>query len=141
MFERWRRGLPEGAGMSRFVLFIAAIFEASAGLGFLAVPSLMCTLVVGMQPTTELEFLICRMFGAAIFTMGFACWSAALSGDGSSISRGMFVYNLAAAALLGIPWREGTLSGLLLPLVVATHALMTVAFLPGALSRARRKDA
>ncbi len=126
--------------MSRFVLFISALVEVSVGLAFLVTPGLFCWMLVGMRPESALEFLLCRLLGAALVTIGVACLWAARSDQSRSVNIAAFLYHLMAALVLGLPWKDGSLAGLLLPLAVYLHSLMTVALLPGVFRSRRPTD-
>jgi len=83
--------------------FVAtAVMEAAAGLALLLTPGLVITLLLP-SPVTEPAIPLGRWAGAALLSLGAACWAA--RGDtGSVASRalvvGMFIYNAAMIAVV-----------------------------------------
>jgi len=83
--------------------FVAtAVMEASAGLALLLAPTLVITLLLA-SPITAAAVAIGRWAGAALLSLGAACWWARAEAD-SAASRalvvGMCVYNVAVIALV-----------------------------------------
>src|SRR6185295_2668323 len=83
--------------------FVAtAVMEAAAGLVLLMTPTLVITLLL-TSPVTDTAIAIGRLAGAALLSLGAACWWA--RGDaGSAASRalvvGMAVYNAAVIVVV-----------------------------------------
>jgi hypothetical protein len=83
---------------------VSAVMEVGAGLGLLVAPGLAITLVFGSSGT-QAGVALGRLAGAALLSLGAACWSARHD-DESAASRalvtGMLIYNAALVALVVI---------------------------------------
>ena len=103
---------------------VTAVLEVGAGLALLIAPALAITLVFGSS-ATEPAVALGRLAGAALLSLGAACWSARHDGE-SAASRalvsGMLIYNAAVVALV----LTGSLGsvGLLLWVVTLVHGGM-----------------
>ena len=83
--------------------FVAtAVMEAAAGLGLLIGPALVIALLLP-GPVTNTHVALARLAGAALLSLGAACWWARAD-SGSAASRalvvGMSVYNAAVIAIV-----------------------------------------
>jgi len=108
--------------------FFAAtgLMEAGAGLALLVTPALVIELLLA-SPAGHTDIALARWAGAALLSLGAACWWA--RGDGASTASraivvGMSVYNAAVIALVlagsfGSPGRP------ILLVVAAAHGAMT----------------
>jgi hypothetical protein len=110
------------------LLSLTAIIEAGAGLGLLAVPSIVVRLLLGGE-ISGAGIPLGRVAGAALFALSVACWLAHYDSQ-SCAARGlvsaMVVYNLGAVVILGaagISWQP---VGIALWPAVVLHAGMTV---------------
>lgn len=103
---------------------VSAAMEVGAGLVLLVAPAVAITLVFGSSGA-ESSVALGRLAGAALMSLGAACWWARDDG-GSAASRalviGMLIYNTAVVALvlmgsLGSPgpllWGVAVLHGLM----------------------------
>src|SRR5450755_577409 len=86
------------------LLTASAVVELGAGAGLLWVPSTIATLLIGAPVEGSAALTVARVGGAALLALAIACWRA--RGDAqSSAARGvvaaMFIYDVAAAAVLG----------------------------------------
>jgi hypothetical protein len=89
------------AGSSFFV--VSAAFELGAGLALLAAPAVVIRLVFGSAVDVFPATGIARLTGAALLSLGAACWWA--RHDGSSTAArallgAMLIYNGAVVALI-----------------------------------------
>ena len=85
------------------LLFLTAIIEAGAGLGLLAVPSIVVRLLLGGE-ISGAGIPLGRVAGAALFALGVACWLAHYDPQSCAargLVRAMVVYNLGAVVILG----------------------------------------
>src|ERR1700752_835417 len=83
--------------------FVAsAVMEATVGLALLITPNLVITLLLA-SPVTDTAVAVGRLAGAALLSLGAACWWARADA-GSAASRalviGMAVYNAAVIAVV-----------------------------------------
>ncbi len=85
------------------LLLISAIVEMTTGVALLAVPALLAPILIGSGLDTPAGLAVARVAGAALLSLGVACWFG--SRDGRSLAAfgivvAMLVYNLAAVTLL-----------------------------------------
>ena len=81
---------------------VSAVMEVGAGVALLAAPALAIRLVFG-SPGTEAEVALGRLVGAALLSLGAACWLArhdGVSAASSALVSGMLTYNAAVVALV-----------------------------------------
>ena len=85
------------------LLTVSAVIELGAGLGMLAVPSLVGTLLVSSSVSAPVELTIARLTGVALLALAIACWLARDDGR-SRAARGlvgaMLLYNTGGVAVL-----------------------------------------
>jgi len=111
------------------LLIVTAVIEAGAGLALFASPGLFVSLLLGTDLESASAVAVCRITGAALLSLGVACWLA--RGDAQPrAARGlivaMLVYNTAVAGVL-IEARLGSgLAGIALWPGVALHLAMAV---------------
>jgi hypothetical protein len=108
--------------------FVAtAVMEAAAGLGLLVAPTLVIALLLA-GPVTETHVALGRLAGAALLSLGVACWRAradAASAASRALVVGMFVYN-AAVIVVVLGGSFGSLSRPILWVVTVLHGAMSV---------------
>jgi hypothetical protein len=81
---------------------VSAVMEVGAGVALLAAPALAIRLVFGSSGT-EAEVALGRLAGAALLSLGAACWLArhdGVSAASSALVSGMLTYNAAVVALV-----------------------------------------
>jgi hypothetical protein len=121
----------------KFLLIIAAVIEAGAGLALLLIPAVAVSALLGIPLDTATGLIAGRIAGAALVALAIACWQARNAERGNSatgVVEAMFFYNFAAAIVLvyaGI--RLDLRSALLWPAIVLHLALgawclMTLSF-------------
>ena len=103
------------------------MLEAGAGLGLLAVPSAVASLMLGSSLDTPAAVAVARIAGVALLALGLACWLARHDELGPS-ARGlvgaMVVYN---AGVIGVLVHEAVgvaKAGIALWPTVVAHAVM-----------------
>jgi len=81
---------------------VSAVMEVGAGVALLAAPALAIRLVFGSSGTAA-EVALGRLAGAALLSLGAACWLArhdGVSAASSALVSGMLTYNAAVVALV-----------------------------------------
>jgi len=89
--------------MTKILLIVCALVEASAGLALLIMPAAAASLLLGAPLDTATGMVAGRIAGAALLSFAIVCWQVR-SGERGGVATGavsaMLVYNAAAAAIL-----------------------------------------
>ena len=108
---------------------VTALIELGAGLALLCCPSATVMLLVGSPLETSAAVTLGRVAGAALSSLGVACWLAR-DDTQSRAARGlvvaMLIYNIAATAVLAFAGIGLGLHGVALWPAVVLHAAMGV---------------
>lgn len=108
---------------------LMAAMEVAIGLALLVSPSLPVSLLLGVSLDTAGALMVARVAGAALLSLGVACWLARDDGQ-SRATRGliaaMLLYNVAATALLAFAGLGLELAGVGLWPTVVIHAALAV---------------
>ncbi|MCE0521281.1 MAG: hypothetical protein LV480_00025 [Methylacidiphilales bacterium] len=108
---------------------VTAIIEVGAGLALVSVPSKAVELLLGAPLDSPAAGMLGRVAGAALLTLGVACWLARADAQ-SEAARGLVaalvLYNIAVAALLAYAGIALGLAGVALWPAVILHTAMTV---------------
>jgi len=111
---------------STLFFIVTTLLEIGAGLALLLAPALVMRMVFGPSSDIQTGVAIGRIAGAALLSLGAACWWARHDVD-STASRalvsGLLIYN-AAIVVLVLSRSLGSLSPLLWAVVVV-HGTMT----------------
>jgi hypothetical protein len=111
------------------LLAITAVIEAATGLALLVSPPLIAAILLGASLDAPAARVVGRLTGAALVTIGVACWLARGDGPGRA-ARGlvaaMLVYNVAAVAVLAYAGARLGLVTVFLWLAVGLHAALAV---------------
>ncbi len=111
------------------LLTVIAVIEVGAGLGMLAVPSLVGTTLVGSSLSMPVELTCARVAGVGLLALAAACWLARDDGQ-SRAARGlvaaMLLFNAGVVAVLLYARMGLGLSGTGLWPGVLLHAAVTV---------------
>ena len=86
----------------KFLLVIAALVEAPAGLSLLLMPVMASSALLGAPLDTPNGLVGTRIAGAALVALAIACWRSR-NGEGGSptgVVESMLFYNFAAAMVL-----------------------------------------
>ena len=115
--------------MKKLFHTVTAVLEAGAGLALGCFPSAVVALLLGSGLDTPVAVILGRLAGAALLTLGVACWLA--RGDAESrAARGlvaaMVVYNFGAVVLFLYAGIGPGLHGIAWWPAVVLHAGMTV---------------
>jgi len=111
------------------LLIVTAFAEAATGLMLLVSPPLVGAFLLGASLDLPADLIVGRIAGAALLSLGVACWLA--RDDGRSLAlRGliaaMLLYNCAAAAVLAHAGAVLGFAGILLWPAVALHVALAV---------------
>jgi hypothetical protein len=114
---------------TRNLFIVTAVIEVGTGLGLVALPSLLSTLVLDSSLDTPVALTVARIAGVALLALGVACWLARHDGQ-SRAAKGlvgaMVLHNAAIATVLAYAGVGLGLSGIGLWPTVLVHAAMTV---------------
>ena len=109
------------------LLIVTAVIEAGYGLLLVVLPSAAAKLLFGSSLDAPAALMVGRLTGAALITLGVACWSARLDVESratAGLVAAMFLYNLAALVILASAGAGLRLVGVFLWLGVVFHSLM-----------------
>lgn len=110
----------------RRILQFAAVTEFATGVGLVAVPAWLVPLLV-RGDVNGLAALLARVLGITLVALGLACWPGRQEPEaGLGAFRGMLLYNVSVAALLGYVGAALHLDGPLLWPSVAVHAVVAL---------------
>ena len=128
---------------ARNLLIVSAVVETSIGVTLLLSPSLVAGLLLGASLETPAALVVGRMTGAALLSLGSACWLARDDGPSRAV-RGlvvaMLLYNGAAVAVLANAGAGMRLAGVLMWPTVALHSALAI-WCVECVRRGRRNDA
>jgi len=114
---------------TRWLLIVSALVETAAGVALLLSPALVAGVLLGTPLDAPAALIVSRVAGAALLSLGSACWLA--RDDGPTRARrglvaSMLLYNCAAFAVLAHAGAGVGLVGVLLWPTVALHAAFAV---------------
>ena len=86
----------------RRLLLVSSVIELGAGLALVLIPSRAVLLLLGAQLDAPVALVLGRVAGAALASLGVACWHArgAPGVAARAVVVAMLVYNVAVAVLL-----------------------------------------
>ncbi len=82
------------------LLTITAMIEAATGVGLTIAPSWAASALLGAPFDSPAALVIGRVLGAALFSLGTACWLAR-SRPAADLVAAMLIYNVATVSVLG----------------------------------------
>jgi hypothetical protein len=91
----------------KYLLMTIAIVESTTGIALLAAPAMLSSLLLGEPLDTSAGLALARLAGAALISLGIACWFGSRDTQSPAafgIVVAMLLYNLAAVVLL-VSWR------------------------------------
>jgi hypothetical protein len=118
---------PGGRTGVTSLFIVTAVLETGAGLALLVMPAVAVRLLFGMPVEAFPAAAIARLAGAALLTLGAACWWARgdeRSAASGALVRAMLFYNAAVVAALLYTGVERL--GPPLWAVVAAHGAMAI---------------
>jgi hypothetical protein len=109
--------------MSKLLLIVTALVELGTGAALLIAPSRIVELLLGEGLQSPQSLVLGRVTGAALISIGIACWLARNSEPigRQALLAGMLIYNLAVPALLIRAAMAGGLRGIALWPACALH--------------------
>jgi hypothetical protein len=111
------------------LLLVMALVETPTGVMLLLSPALVVEVLLGASLDAPAALVVARMAGAALLSLGGACWLARNDGPNRAV-RGlvaaMLLYNSAAVAVLAHAGAVARLIGTLTWPVMALHAALAV---------------
>jgi hypothetical protein len=115
--------------LAKTLLIVTAIVETPIGVMLLLSPALVVPFLLGTSLDAPAARVVARMAGAALLSLGGACWLA--RDDGPSRARrglvaAMLLYNTVAVAILASAGAGARLVGVLMWPAVALHAVLAV---------------
>jgi hypothetical protein len=110
-------------------LIVTALVETATGVALLFAPQLVAGLLLGASLDAPAALIVGRVAGAALLSLGGACWLARHDGA-SRAGRGllamMLLYNCAAGAVLAVAGARLGFAGPLMWPAVALHLALAV---------------
>jgi hypothetical protein len=115
--------------MARTLLIVTALVETTIGLMLLVSPALVVVFLLGVSIDAPAALIVGRIAGAALLSLGCACWLARNDGPNRAVPglvAAMLLYNSVAVAILTNAGAGARLVGVLTWPPVAVHAALAV---------------
>jgi len=111
------------------LLGVTAFVEMATGIALLASPATPLSLLLGVgEPSLE-AYILARLAGAALLSIGVNCWMVRNVGPGPATVAtlvGLLIYNVGAAAILGHAGLVSPTVGPVLWPAVGLHTVLAV---------------
>jgi hypothetical protein len=116
------------ANVAKTLLIVTALVETATGLTLLVSPTLVISLLLGASVDAPATLVLARMAGAALLSLGCACWLARNDGHRGvgGLVAAMLLYNGVAVAVLANAGVLARVVGVLTWPAVALHAALAV---------------
>jgi hypothetical protein len=111
------------------LLIVTALAETATGLMLLVTPQRLIALLLGASLDEPAARVVARIAGAALLSLGCACWLTRKDSQNRAVSgliAAMLLYNVVAAAVLAHAGASARLVGVLTWPAVALHAGLAV---------------
>jgi hypothetical protein len=125
--------------MRKMLLVVMGFVETATGLGLLASPPMIASVLLGASLESTVGLVVARVCGAALLSLGIACFLARNEADARAATGlviAMVVYNTIATAILAYSVFGLRLMGIALWPAIVVHATLAIWCL-AALSRHR----
>jgi hypothetical protein len=109
------------------LLIVTAVFEAATGLALIGSPSLVASLLLGVSLDMPAALVVARVTGAALVSLGVACWLARddeKSRAAAGVVTAMLLYNIATVSVFLYASIGLALSGIGLWPAILLHAAL-----------------
>ena len=113
--------------VARKLLIVTALAETPIGLMLLFSPARVVALLLGASLDAPAALVVARVAGAALLSLGCACWLSRDDGSnraGRGLVAAMLLYNSVAVAVLANAGAGARLVGVLTWPAVALHAAL-----------------
>ena len=114
---------------ARKLLIVTAFVETATGLMLVVSPTLVVAFLLGASLDAPAALVVARMAGAALLSLGCACWLARNDGPNRAVPglvAAMLLYNSVAVAVLAHAGAVARLVGVLTWPVMALHAALAI---------------
>jgi len=111
----------------KYLFIVTAVIEAATGVALLLSPPLPVSLLLGSSLDSLAGMVTTRIAGAALLSLGVACWLARNDGQSraaAALIAAMLLYNTAVAAVLAYAGIGLRLTGIGLWPAVLLHAVL-----------------
>jgi len=115
--------------VAKKLLIVTAVIESAAGSMLLASPTLVVAFLLGASLDAPAALVVARVAGAALLSLGCACWLARNDSPNRAVPgllAAMLLYNSVAGAVLAHAGADARLVGVLTWPAVALHAALAV---------------
>jgi len=115
--------------VAKQLLIVTALAETATGLLLLVTPQRVIALLLGASLDAPAALVVARIAGAALLSLGCACWLARNDGPNRAVLglvAAMLLYNGVAIAVLANAGAGARLVGVLTWPAVALHAALAV---------------
>src|SRR3954465_7435568 len=115
--------------VAKKLLIVTALVEAAAGLILLVSPPLVVAFLLGASLDSPAALVVARIAGAALLSLGCACWLARNDGPNRAVPglvAALLLYNSVAVAVLATAGVGSRLVGVLAWPTIALHAALAV---------------
>lgn len=133
--------MNENSWLSR-LLGIGAVLEIPVGLGLLAIPSPLVSLLLG-APLSGTALVVARLAGGGLLALGIACWfarSTPTTRAGLGVAGALLTYNIVACVTLALA-PPGPGSRTLSLGAAVLHGLLAAGLLGALVVRDRQRSA
>jgi hypothetical protein len=109
------------------LLSLTAVFECLTGLALITIPSTIIPMLLGMPFEDDRLHVISGITGAALMSIGTACWLLRNSGaSGLALAKSLLVYNALSTLILLFAALGLKMTGLGLWPVIVIHFALSI---------------